>query len=188
MKKSKLTILLIIIIIGLIVYILYDKGIIFNNTKDIISIQNNLIDEIELDYMSVELYSDGNSYIKVLSKEEINNLDLNSSLKERLIKLYDKALLLEPQVDFQLKGYKIKVDDKISKIRKYETEDNIYIIFIKENGYFGVLNYTDYYDLLSTEVLDNYKNIKNVVDLKDGKIYYQDGSNEYIVINYDNSL
>ena len=53
-----------------------------------------------------------------------------------------------------------------------------YIIFLKDNNTIGLFNTEEYYDLLYTEVTDNYHNLKNVLDIKDNKIIYLDGSKE----------
>lgn len=180
MKKNSLTIILVIIIFILIGYILYDKF------QDDSSRSNNLednkvsiIDKINLDYTNIYLANDGYAYISPLSSEEIEKLEVGSSLKERLSTLYERAFYFDIYINnYKLKGFKVKLDSDIKKISKVIIKDNIYIVFIKENSTLGLFNYQEYYDLLYTKVIDNYNEYQNVKDIKDNKIIYLDGNKE----------
>jgi len=70
----------------------------------------------------------------------------------------------------------VNLDDEIRSISKIELEDNTYVAFIKENNTIGIFNYMEYYDLLYTDVIDNYDNLKDVLNIEDNKIIYLDGS------------
>lgn len=180
MKKNSLTIVLVIIIFILIGYILHDK------LQDNSSLNNDLednkvaiIDKINLDYTNIYLANDGYAYISPLSSEEIEKLEVGSSLKERLNTLYERAFYFDIYINnYKLKGFKVKLDSDIKKIRKILIEDNPYIVFIKENNTLGLFNYEDYYDLLYTKVKDNYNKYQNVKDIKDNKIFFLDGNKE----------
>lgn len=162
-------------------YIIYDK---FkeNDNKNEYNIEDEkitLVDNISLDYVDIYLTSDGISYIAPINEEKINNLKIGDNLKERLNTLYTRAFYYDIFINnYKLKGFIVKLDSKIQKIKKVELEENIYIIFIKENGTVGLFNYDEYYNLLYTKVEDNYKNLKNVLDIKENKIIYLDGSKE----------
>ena len=177
MKKNSLIIILILIIIGLIGYIIFDK---YQNDEDNIQEETiTLVDNINLDYVDIYLTSDGIAYIKPINNEEINNLKVNNNLKERLNTLYDRAFYFDIYIDnYKLKGFKVKLDSDIEKIRKVEIDNNYYVVFIKDNNTIGLFNYLEYYDLLYTKVEDNYNDLKNVLDLKNNKIIYLDGSSE----------
>lgn len=179
MKVNKLTFILIIIILCLVFYIIYDK---LNNNNHIKGNENEneevtLKETINLDYVNIYLLSNGISYIAPLNEEEINNLKVNNNLKDRLNTLYLRAFYQDIYVNnYKQKVFKVNLDDEIKSIKRVDAENNIFIIFIKENNTIGVFNYLEYYDYLITDVIDNYKNIKNVIDIKDNKLIYLDGS------------
>ena len=181
MKINKLTIVLIIIIIILSGYIIFDH---FDKREDNKGKEEiTLINEVNLSYADIYLLSDGLAYLVPYNKEEIKNLNVNKNLQDRLNTLYDRAFYYDIYLDnFKLRGFRIKLDADIKKIKKIEIDDLIYVIFLKENNTFGLFNYENYYDLLYTEVIDNYHNLKNVLDIKDGNIIYLDGSKEKLVI------
>lgn len=183
MKKNSLTIILVVIIICLIGYIIFDKYKDYKSdnkeTDEIIT----LVDTIELDYVNIYLTSDGIAYLQPLSNEEIDNLNINNNLKDRLNTLYDRAFYFDIYIDnYKLKGFKVKLDNDIEKIRKIEIDNNYYVIFIKENNTIGLFNYLEYYDLLYTKVEDNYNSLKDVIDIKDNKIIYLDGSSKDLIL------
>ncbi len=182
MKINKLTILLIIIIVILLGYIAYDKLYIPSKNKKVIQEDYvEVLDTINLEYASIYLTSDGLSYISPISSEEIEKLKVNNNLKDRLNNLYIRALYYDIFINnYKLKGYRVKLDDKINKIVKIVTDTNTYVIFLKDNNTIGVFDYLEYYDLLNTKVEDNYQNIKDVKDIKNNKIIYLDGSSETI--------
>ncbi len=180
MKINKLTIFLIIIIFILGGYIVYDK---FFQNKDTnlgtneFSNQINVLDEIKLDYLNIYLTDEGYAYLVPIIPTEIDKLDIGNNFKERLNTLYNRAFYYDIYINnFKLKGFRIKLDQDIIKIRKIETANNIYIVFIKANNTLGILNYKEYYDLLYTNVTDNYNDLKNVIDVKDNKLIYLDGT------------
>jgi len=180
MKKNSLIIILLLIIIILITYIIYDKY----NTKDLSN--NNLIEEnisiidtINLEYVSIYLTNDGNSYIVPINNEEIDKLSVGNNLKERLNTLYNRAFYYDVYLNsYKIKGFKVVVDKDIKSIRRIEINNDYYIIFIKENNKIALFNYEEYYNLLYTKVIDNYNNLDNVLDVKDNKIIYLDGSSK----------
>ncbi len=185
MKNNKLTIILILIIILLLSYIVYDKF--FNQSK--VNAEANvdneitLVQNLNLEYLSFYLTSDGYVYLKPINEEEIKNISGGKNLKERLSTLYKRSFYYDLFIDNnRLKGYRIKLDSKIKKLVKMEKYDNIYIIFIKENNTIALFNYDEYYNLLYTNVEDNYHNYQNVQDIKDNKIIYLDGHMEDIMI------
>lgn len=184
MKKNSLIITLIFIIFLLISYIVYDN--IINNQKEnnkILDEEITLLDNISLTYVDIYLTSDGLAYLEPLNKEETENIDGGKNLKERLTTLYNRAFYFDIYIgNNKLKGFKVKLDDDISKIRKLEIDDNIYIIFIKDNNTIGLFNYDEYYNLLYTDVIDNYNNLKNIKDIKNNKIIYLDGSSEELKV------
>lgn len=180
MKKNSITIILIIIIFLLIGYIVHDKIIdtkIEDNNLDDELI--TLVDAISLEYVDIYLTSDGFCYIQPINYDIIKSLQVGNNLKERLTTLYDRAFYYDIYIsNSKLKGYKVKLDRDITKIRKIEIDDEIYIIFVKDNNTIGLFNYSDYYNLLNTKVEDNYNDLKNILDFKNNKIIYLDGSSE----------
>lgn len=180
MKINKLTIILLIIIIVLVSYIVYDKLKV--NNKEIDNEEVTLKDKIELDYVKVYLLSDGSSYIIPINEEEIDNLSVNNNLKDRLKTLYLRSFYYNIYIDnYQLKGFKVNISN-IKSINLITSENNKYIVFIKENNTIGLFNYMEYYDNLDTNVLDNYLNIKDVLEIKNNKLIYLDGSSNELLI------
>lgn len=176
MKTNKVTIILLIVIVFLVSYIVYDK---LSDNKKVSNKEEEvtLKEKIELEYMSVYLLSDGSSYIIPLKEEEIDNLSVNNNLKDRLRTIYLRAFYYDIYVDnYKIKGFKVTLDNEIRDIYKIVIDNNSYIIFVKEDNTIGLLDYMDYYDNLNTEVLDNYKNIKDVLEIKNNKLIYLDGS------------
>lgn len=180
MKKNSLIFVLVVIILILVGYIIFDKiAIVTNNEKIEEEETITLIDSISLSYVDIYLTSDGNAYIVPLTSEEIETLSGGNNLKERLSTLYERAFYYDIYItNNKLKGFKVNVDDDVTKIRKVEIEEYIYIIFIKENHTIGLFNYDEYYNLLYTNVSDNYNDYKNIQDIKDNKIIYLDGSKD----------
>lgn len=177
MKKNSLTVILIVIIILLVSYIIYDKLNVNKNITNLKEDEVKIIDEIELDYVHMYLSNEGYAYIVPLNEEEINDLEDGKNLKERLTTLYERAFYFDVYVNnYKIKGFRIKLDSDITKIRKIEINDIIYVAFIKENNTIGLFNYEDYYNLLNTEVIDNFNNLKNILDIEENTIIYLDGS------------
>lgn len=181
MKTNKLIVILIIIITLLVSYIVYDKlnsNIDKDNNEEV-----TLKEKIDLDYVSIYLLSDGNSYIVALNEEKIDNLLVNNNLKDRLKTLYLRAFYYDIYIDnYKLKGFKVVLDDNIKNIEKIILDNKSYIVFIKENNTIGLFDYMDYYDNLNTSVIDNYHNIKDVLEIKDNKLIYLDGSSNDLLI------
>ena len=173
MKENKSTIIFIIIIILLSGYIVYTRYIKedfnYHQSKMILKID----DEIKFDYLEFILLNNGECYLKPINIEEIDKLNLKDNLKERLTKLYEDAEYFDIYLnDNKLKGYKINIADKIKKITKID--DNV--IILKENGTIALFNYDEYYNLMYIDVIDNYNNYQDVLDIKDKEIIYLDGS------------
>lgn len=179
MKINKLTIVLLIIIIILVSYIVYDKV----SDKSMPKEESIYIkDSIELEYAKIYLLSNGISYIEPINDEKIDNLNVHNNLKERLKTLYLRAFYQDIYIgNYKLKAFKVSLDDEIRSIHKIELEDNTYIVFVKENNTIGLFNYLEYYDLLYTDVVDNYKNIKNVLEVQENKIIYLDGGSKLLI-------
>lgn len=178
MKINKLTIFLIIIIIGLVSFIIYDKVNESKNYQNSNKEENiSIIDSISLDYVTIYLLSDGSSYIAPISEEEINELNISNNLKDRLNTLYLRAFYQDIYINnYKLKAFIVNLDDKIRSISKIELDKNTYIAFIKENNTVAIFNYMEYYDLLYTDVVDNYNNLENVLNIENNQIIYLNGS------------
>lgn len=178
MKKNNLIIVLLIIIAVLLGYIIFDKVKSYDDSDKVSekgSIQ--VIDNITLPYVSIYLTSDGNSYIVPLTNEEVDDIAGGNNLKERLNTLYERSFYYDVYINNnKLKGFRVNIDEDIIKIRKIKIDDLYYIIFIKENNTIGLFNYDEYYNLLYTNVEDNYNDYKNIKDIEDNKIIYLDGS------------
>ena len=180
MKINKLSIILIIIILLLVGYIAYDK---LYEPKEIAKEEDALkiVDTIKFDYVNIYLLSDGVSYIVPLKTDEISRLDATSSLKERLNTIYTQAIYFDIFINnYKLKGFRVKLDSDIKKMYKVDTKYNTYVIFLKENNTIGLFNYEEYYDLLNTNVIDNYQDLNNVFEIKNNKVIHLDGSSEVI--------
>lgn len=175
MKKNSIIIILFLIILGLLIYILVNKNENKENDRELVV---NLIDKIELEYLSVYLYSDGQVYLVPISKEKILELKDGNNLKERLRELYNNA---EYSDFLKKKIYKLEINGNVEKIRKIELENNIYIIFIKDNHKLSIFNYENYYDLLSLKV-EEYDNYKDVLDIVNDEIIYLDNEKEKFLL------
>lgn len=181
MKKNRLIIILITIIVLLLGYIIYDKAIENKPVKNNGLLEENItiIDSISLPYVNIFLTNEGLSYIVPLNKEEISNLDAGNNLKDRLETLYERTFYYDIYINNnKLKGYRVKLDKDITKLRKIVIDDITYIVFIKENNTIGLFNYDDYYNLLKTNVIDNFGRYKNIKDIINNKVIYLDGSKE----------
>ncbi len=178
MKINKLSIILMVIILLLGSYIIYIKFISKedeNNNQEEVTLK----EQINLDYLSIYLTSDGYSYLVPINKNEIDELKLNKNLKERLNTLYERGFYYDVYLDNkQLKGFRIKLDDDIRDIKKLLINDNVYIAFLKENNTFGLLSYDEYYNLLYTSVTDNFQDLKNVKDIDNSTIIFMDNSTD----------
>ena len=68
------------------------------------------------------------------------------------------------------------------KIRRYKplksvrVKDKSYIIFLKENDKIALFDYDSYYNLMYTDVLDNYNNVIDVLKIEDDELIYLDGT------------
>ena len=182
MKINKLNIVLIIVIIFLVGYIIYDKFMINNESVNLKEEEITLKEELNLEYVNIYLLSDGSSYISPINEEEIKNIDGGKNLKERLTTLYNRAFYYDIYINnYKLKGFLVNINEKIESIRKIEIDDYIYIVFIKEDNTIGLFDYDKYYNFLYTDVTDNYKNLENILAIEDNKIIYLDGSSSNLV-------
>ena len=181
MKTNKLTIILLIIIFILGSFIVYDKVIKKElDTKKEAEI--TLKDTIKFDYVTIYLLSDGIAYLTPLNKEEVKNLKLDKNLTDRLNTLYDRSFYYDIYLNNQkLRAFRIKLDSNIIKMKQIEAGNLTYIVFLKENNTVGLFSYEDYIDLLYTDAVDNYNNLKNVADVKDNEVIYLDGSKEEFI-------
>ncbi len=181
MKTNKLTIILLIIILVLGSFIVYDKVI----KKELDTKKEEEItlkDTIKLDYATMYLLSDGIAYLTPLNKEEVKELNLDKNLTDRLNTLYDRSFYYDIYLNNQkLRAFRIKLDSNINKIKQIKVDDLTYIVFLKENNTVGLFSYEDYIDLLYTDAVDNYNDLKNVADIKDNKVIYLDGSKEEFI-------
>ena len=64
----------------------------------------------------------------------------------------------------------------VEKIYNVVVNDKSYIIFLKENNKIALFDYDSYYNLMYTEVMDNYNNIENVLKIENDNLYYLDNS------------
>lgn len=179
MKINKLTIILSCIIIILIGYIIFlhlnNKEV--NDNKEIENV-NEIIEVINLEYLNIYLTKEGVSYLAPKNLDEISKLNINKTISKNLKTLYNRAFIYEIYINGKnLKGFKIKLDDKIIKMKNI---DNNYIAFIKENHTIGLFNYENYYTKLVTSAIDNYNDYQNVLDIKNQKIIYLDNNEENI--------
>ncbi len=181
MKTNKLTIILLIIIFILLSFIVYDKVLKKElDTKKEAEI--TLKDTINLDYATMYLLSDGTAYLTPLNKEEVKDLNLDKNLTDRLNTLYDRSFYYDIYLNNQkLRAFRIKLDSNIKEMKQLEVDNLTYIIYLKENNTVGLFNYEDYIDLLYTDAVDNYNDLKNVADIKDNKVIYLDGSKEEFI-------
>ena len=177
MKANKLTVILIMIIIILLGIIILER--IDFKGKDTINEDDSIVivDNIKLPYVTIYLDSNGDAYLVPLSENEIEKINGGTNLKERLTTLYNRAFYYDIYVNnYKIKGFRVQLDSNIKKISKIDTSDNTYIIFLKENNTIGIFNYSEYHNLLYTKVIDNYLDLKDILDIIDNKIVYLDGS------------
>lgn len=136
-----------------------------------------VINEINLPYVNIYLYSDGKAYLVPINKNEISKLESGNNLKDRLITLYNNSTTLDKKYDNQyIKGYSVNLDDLVEKIYNVVVNDKSYIIFLKENNKIALFDYDSYYNLMYTEVMDNYNNVENVLKIENDNLYYLDNS------------
>ena len=146
--------------------------------------ETKIVDKLNLEYLNVYLTNDNRCFLIPFNKEEINNLKTNKNLQDRLNLLYDKASYFKIYDNgYEIKGYEVKVDSKINKIYAFTKDNNTYVIFLKENNKIAILDTEKYIDDLDTEVIDNYNDYKDVLEIQDDNLIYLDGSNEVIKIN-----
>lgn len=177
MKDKRIIITLIIIIILLSSYIICNRYYINNNDyKTTPSSIIRIEDKINLEYVSIYLLNDGSSLIVPINESAIDNLDVGSNLKDRLLKLYNNASLEDITTYEKEKVYKINLSSDINKIYKVEIDNNIYILFLKDDNTIGLFDYDSYYNLMYIDVKDNYNNINNVLKIEDEYLYYLDNS------------
>lgn len=179
-ENSRVVYILIIVAIILCGYFIYQRFFM----GDYIVIERGpsensvtLTEEINLDYVNIYLMSDGNSYISPINNSTIDLLDVGDNLKDRLRLLYDKGEYYNYFVDKnKIKGFKVALDDKVEKIYQVNIKNMNYIVFLKDNNKIGLFDYDSYYNLMYTEVKDNYNNIENVLKIENDLLYYLDGS------------
>lgn len=158
MKINKLTIILLIIIILLVGYIIYDKIDLSKNIDT--NIELKIQETIHLDYLDIYLMNDGITYLVPLNKEEVVKLNIDEKLKNNLITLYDRSFYYDIYIDNeQLRGYMLKLNYKVIKLEKIIKDNNIYVIFYQENNKKGIFNYQDYLENLNKKVVDDYLNL-----------------------------
>ena len=132
---------------------------------------------LSLPYVDIYLFDNGKSYIVPIDTYKISKLDGGNNLKDRLKTLYNDSSRLDIKInDESVKGYKVNVDDKIEKIYNVNIEEKSYIIFLKENDKIALFDYDSYYNLMYTEVLDNYNNVVDVLKIEDDNLIYLDGT------------
>ena len=180
MKVNKLTIILIIIILilgGIIIYDRWPKRYETKKNEETLTIS----DTIKLDYGTFYLMSDGKCYLKPITNEEIDNLNLTKNLSSRLKTLYERAFYQDIYVDnYLFKAFRMDLDYKVVKIKKIDTEYNTYIVFLKENNKIALFNYQDYYNTLEIKPIDNYQDINDVIDIQGNYLIFKDGSRELL--------
>lgn len=158
MKINKLAIILLIIIILLVGYIIYDKIDLSKNIDT--NIELKIQETIHLDYLDIYLMNDGITYLVPLNKEEVVKLNIDEKLKNNLITLYDRSFYYDIYIDNeQLRGYMLKLNYKVIKLEKIIKDNNIYVIFYQENNKKGIFNYQDYLENLNKKVVDDYLNL-----------------------------
>lgn len=177
MKDKRLLITLLIVILLFIAYFLGSRY--YKEVSDYKSSpKNNILieDKINLEYVSIYLLNDGTSLIVPINKEAINKLDIGNNLKDRLVSLYNNATLENITSNEKEKIYKIKLSSGIKKLYKIEVDNNIYIVLLKEDNTIGLFDYDSYYNLMYTDVKDNYNNLTNVLKVEDNYLYYIDNT------------
>lgn len=141
--------------------------------------ENEIIDTITFDYLTVYLFENNEVYIVPITKERISTLDKGDNLKERLTKLYNDASYYDLYInDYKLKGYKL--GDNITKISKIIKDEEDYLVLIKDDNRIDLFSYNNYYNLMNINVQENYNDYENVLDINDNYIIYLDGSKELI--------
>lgn len=137
----------------------------------------SMLSKINLDYLDIYLYSNGDAYLIPITDEKISKLDSGDNLKDRLNTLASKAESFNSPVDDSLlKGFKVVTNSKIESMYEYTKDGNIYIIFLKLDNTIAVFNYENYYNLMYIESKDNYNNISDVLKIEEDIIYFLDGT------------
>lgn len=132
---------------------------------------------ISLEYMDIIHLSNGASYLIPINTEKIDALDIGANFKDRLYKLYNDSKEFDIDIkDYKVRGYEVKLNDVIKNIYSIKKNDNSLIIFLKNDNTIGVFNYENYYNLMYTDVKDNYNNIENVLKIENNELYYLDGT------------
>ena len=96
-----------------------------------------VINEINLPYVNIYLYSDGKAYLVPIDKDEISKLESGNNLKDRLTTLYNNSTTLDKKYDNRdIKGYNVNLDDLVEKIEKFL--NGVKLKFNKENGVYRI--------------------------------------------------
>ena len=91
-----------------------------------------VINEINLPYVNIYLYSDGKAYLVPIDKDEISKLESGNNLKDRLTTLYNNSTTLDKKYDnVDIKGYNVNLDDLVEKIYNVVVNEKSYIIFFR---------------------------------------------------------
>lgn len=169
MKKNNkpLTIILLIIIIGLVVFIAYDK---YNNKNN--NLNNNAynyklenrkeIQEVEIEWISVLSDKKGDVYM-FCDKDISNALEPMKTNLDKLSKKYAKYqidnYINDDGKEEKLEAYKLDLKNILSMYTVHMGNgDNRYFIFLKEDG---TISYINYYDIIYNGKI----NIKNIEGL-----------------------
>lgn len=176
-KRIIITIIIVLILFGSYKFVSYfhpsENELNTIVDKDAIKIDN----EINLPYVNIYLYSNGKAYLVPITKKEIEKLEDGNNLKERLTTLYNNSSKLDIEINNkEVKGYNVNLDDKIEKIYNVVVDDKSYIIFLKDNNKIALFDYDSYYNLMYTEVMDNYNNLENVLKIENDNLYYLDNT------------
>ncbi len=175
MKKGNnsltlLVIILLIIVLGLTFYIVYDKML---NNGRIQSYGYDLskrttVQAVRQDNIEVLVDTDGNAYLYMINDvDNESNLQIKTNLKniEKQFKTYSPKGYRYIDGNEELKAYKLDISNVLTVYYVHKGNGGFsYFVFIKENGKLSYLSYDEL--IYDGEIeIKNIENIENVVSI-----------------------
>ena len=177
MKKGNnsltlLVIILLIIVLGLTFYIVYDKmlnnGRIQSYSYDLS--KRTTVQAARQDNIEVLVDTDGNAYLYMIDDlDNESNLQIKTNLKniEKRFKTYSPKGYRYIDGSHELKAYKLDISNVLTVYYVHKGNGGFsYFIFVKDNGKLAYLSYDKliYDGEIEIKDIDNLENVVSVVD------------------------
>ena len=177
MKKGNnsltlLVIILLIIVLGLTFYIVYDKmlnnGRIQSYSYDLS--KRTTVQAVRQDNIEVLVDTDGNAYLYMIDDlDNESNMQIKTNLKniEKQFKTYSPKGYTYVDGGNELKAYKLDISNVLTSYYVHMGNGGFsYFIFVKDNGKLAYLSYDKliYDGEIEIKDIDNLENVVSVVD------------------------